>query len=108
MILDDRSMVRFVITDGKNKTLVTPEYVGSRILATLRDTAIANLSVPIKSAVMSVPAEFNEIQRNYTRRAAALAGDRKLTCNITKLLITSVKPVGCMSLVEEVTLIGGL
>ena len=74
MVLDENNLVNFVITNGNNKSLISPEYVGSRILMTLRDTAIANLSVPIKSAVMSVPAEFNQLQRNITRKAAALAG----------------------------------
>ena len=74
MVLDENNLVNFVITNGNNKSLISPEYVGSRILTTLRDTAIDNLSVPVKSAVMSVPAEFNQVQRNFTRKAAALAG----------------------------------
>ena len=53
---------------------ITPEYIGSRILNQLKQTGERHLSVPITKAVMSVPAEFDERQRNYTRRAAALAG----------------------------------
>ena len=53
---------------------MTPEFIGSRILNQLKKTGERHLGVPVTKAVMSVPAEFNERQRNFTRKAAALAG----------------------------------
>lgn len=53
---------------------VTPEFIGSRLLLKMRKMAEKHLGVPIEKAVISVPAEFDEMQRNYTIRAASLAG----------------------------------
>lgn len=70
LVLDENGMVHYDV----NGKLISPEFVGSQILKTLRRTAEKNLTVPITKAVMSVPAEFDNIQRNFTRRAAQLAG----------------------------------
>lgn len=53
---------------------VTPEFVGSRLLLKMKKMAERHLGVPVEKAVISVPAEFDERQRNYTIRAASLAG----------------------------------
>ncbi|XP_065136999.1 heat shock 70 kDa protein 13 [Paramisgurnus dabryanus] len=53
---------------------VTPEFIGSRLLLKMRKMAEKQLGVIIEKAVISVPAEFDERQRNYTIRAAKLAG----------------------------------
>ena len=74
MSLDNKGMVQFNIVDGNNITLLSPEAIGSYIIKTLRETAVRNLSMLVTKAVMSVPAEFNKLQRNYTKRAAELAG----------------------------------
>jgi stress 70 chaperone-associated protein len=57
-----------------NETPISPEFVGSLILSELKHTAESRLGVSISKAVMSVPAEFNEMQRNFTVKAAELAG----------------------------------
>lgn len=41
-----------------------------------------HLGVPIDKAVISVPAEFDERQRNYTIRAAELAGQAPNTARL--------------------------
>lgn len=53
---------------------VTPEFIGSRLLLKMKKMAEQYLGVHIDKAVISVPAEFDERQRNYTIRAAGLAG----------------------------------
>lgn len=53
---------------------VSPEWVGSRLLLRLRTMAERHLGVSVQSAVISVPAEFDENQRNATVKAANLAG----------------------------------
>ena len=68
-------MMRYVIQQKSGESLeLTPEYISSHVLATLKSTAEENLNRPVKMAVMSVPAEFTAMQRNYTRKAAQMAG----------------------------------
>ncbi|XP_077985090.1 heat shock 70 kDa protein 13-like [Glandiceps talaboti] len=73
-IKEQNGLIRFVVGPHDNQTEVTPEYIGSRILLELRQTAEDKLESPVTKAVISVPAEFNELQRNYTKQAAKLAG----------------------------------
>lgn len=53
---------------------ITPERIGSKLLLKLKKMAEANLGMSISKAVISVPAEFDERQRNSTIKAANLAG----------------------------------
>ncbi len=53
---------------------VSPEHIGSQLLLKLKRMAEDHLGVPILKAVISVPAEFDERQRNATVKAANLAG----------------------------------
>lgn len=63
----------FLVTTNSTFT-VTPEFIGSRLLLKMRKMAEKQLGVLVEKAVISVPAEFDERQRNYTIRAANLAG----------------------------------
>ncbi|XP_053312768.1 heat shock 70 kDa protein 13 [Spea bombifrons] len=65
--------VIFSITTNETFT-ITPEYIGSRLLLKLKKMAEEYLGLPVTKAVISVPAEFDERQRNYTIKAANLAG----------------------------------
>lgn len=58
---------------------VTPEYIGAQLLLKLKRMAEDSLGMPISKAVISVPAEFDDRQRNCTIKAANLAGDVSLT-----------------------------
>lgn len=51
----------------------TPEQLSSLILSSLKADAEAALGVPVTHAVISVPAYFNDTQRNATLAAARLA-----------------------------------
>ncbi|XP_060753740.1 heat shock 70 kDa protein 13 [Neoarius graeffei] len=53
---------------------VSPEFISSRLLMKMKKMAEQHLGVPVDKAVISVPAEFDETQRNYTIKAATLAG----------------------------------
>ncbi|ESN97165.1 hypothetical protein HELRODRAFT_102143 [Helobdella robusta] len=53
---------------------ISPETIGSEILLTLKKSAEAHFKFPISKAVISVPAEFDEEQRNCTKNAALFAG----------------------------------
>lgn len=72
--MDDKQMMQYVVNISHGWRTISPEYVGSLILKQLRETAEQNLSMPLHRAVMAVPAEFDDQQRNYTRMAAQLAG----------------------------------
>ncbi|MBY0525304.1 MAG: Hsp70 family protein [Gemmataceae bacterium] len=51
-----------------------PQEISAMILRSLRDRASAQLGVPVKKAVITVPAYFNDAQRQATREAGELAG----------------------------------
>ena len=52
----------------------TPEEISAEILKKLRHDAEAHFNEPINRAVITVPAYFNDAQRNATKRAGELAG----------------------------------
>ncbi|NXN65149.1 HSP13 protein, partial [Himantopus himantopus] len=72
-IFNNNGSAEFSVTT--NETFrITPEHIGSQLLLKLKRMAEDCLSVPISKAVISVPAEFDERQRNSTIKAANLAG----------------------------------
>lgn len=57
--------------DGK---MITPEEVGAQILIKMKETAEAYLGEKITEAVITVPAYFNDAQRQSTKDAGRIAG----------------------------------
>src|SRR5215813_13433720 len=51
-----------------------PQEISAMILRVLRDRAAQQLGVPVNKAVITVPAYFNDAQRQATREAGELAG----------------------------------
>ncbi len=58
---------------GETKVL-TPEEVSSMVLSKMRETAEAFLGSKVKDAVVTVPAYFNDSQRQATKDAGTIAG----------------------------------
>src|SRR5881409_3755283 len=52
----------------------TPQEISAMILRALKTRAEKSLGVEVKKAVITVPAYFNDSQRQATREAGALAG----------------------------------
>ena len=53
---------------------LTPVEVSAKILQRVREVAEKALGEPVKQAVISVPAHFNDVQRKATKLAAEYAG----------------------------------
>jgi molecular chaperone HscA len=67
---DSPGMLRLVTRAG----VKSPVEVSAEILRALRARAVAALGGPIEGAVITVPAYFDDAQRQATKDAAALAG----------------------------------
>ncbi len=70
LVQGTRGMVAFQV----GTTAVTPQEVAAHVLSQLRATASAALGVHVSRAVVTVPAYFDDSQRQATRDAAKLAG----------------------------------
>jgi len=67
----DGPVVYFDLGDGER---VTPIEVSAAILRTLKDRAVAELGGDLDGAVITVPAYFDDAQRQATKDAARIAG----------------------------------
>lgn len=77
LVGEDNQMPAFETAQGRK----TPVEISAEILKQLKDRAEASLKNPINGAVITVPAYFDEAQRQATRDAAQLAG-----LNVLRLL----------------------
>jgi molecular chaperone DnaK len=75
-------MVPFKIVDGKNGMAdieiegknYTPQEIGARVLMKLKKDAEAHIGEKVDQAVITVPAYFDDAQRQATRQAGEIAG----------------------------------
>jgi molecular chaperone DnaK (HSP70) len=71
VVTGEGDTARVRLPDGRT---VTPQEVSAHILAALKKQASAGLGVDVTRAVITVPAYFDDAQRQATRDAARLAG----------------------------------
>lgn len=81
-VLNEIKMVPYKVTNNNNGDvafevqgkMVTPEEVGAQILIKMKETAEAYLGEKVTEAVITVPAYFNDSQRQSTKDAGRIAG----------------------------------
>jgi len=82
MVKKAMEMVPYTIVEGKNGLAVvevegkhyTPQEISAKVLAKLKADAEAYLGEPVNEAVITVPAYFDDSQRNATKEAGKIAG----------------------------------
>merc|ERR1712137_1277096 len=57
-----------------NRKKISPSEVGSYVLTKMKETGESYFNKPVKKAVVTVPAYFNDAQRQATRDAGRIAG----------------------------------
>jgi len=84
-VVDERSRVPYDVREGPNESVrfhlpnlkgkeLTPEEISAFILRKLKEDAEKYLGEPVEKAVITVPAYFNDSQRQATKDAGRIAG----------------------------------
>ena len=73
-ILDRDGKPTIEVTSNGTTTTFAPEEVSAAVLQKMKSTAEAFLGRPVNKAVITVPAYFNDAQKQATKDAGAIAG----------------------------------
>ena len=82
MVEKDKAMVPYKIVKGRNGDAwvemggkqLSPSEISAKILRKLKEDAESRLGSPVEQAVITVPAYFNDAQRQATKDAGKIAG----------------------------------
>merc|ERR1711936_1072735 len=73
-VINDNSKPKVKVEYKYEEKVFSPEEISSMVLTKMKETAEAYLGQPIKDAVVTVPAYFNDAQRQATKDAGIIAG----------------------------------
>ncbi|XP_016412942.1 heat shock 70 kDa protein 14-like [Sinocyclocheilus rhinocerous] len=74
IVVNKSDLLRYEIDTGETTKYVSPEDVAKLIFHKMKETAQSALGSDVKDAVITVPFEFGEMQKNALRQAAESAG----------------------------------
>ena len=73
-VVDRNDKPKIQVTFKNEEKEFTPEEISAMILTKMKQTAEDYLGHPVKNAVVTVPAYFNDAQRQATKDAGVIAG----------------------------------
>ena len=73
-VINDDSKPKVEVEYQYEKKTFSPEEISSMVLTKMKETAEAYLGATVKDAVITVPAYFNDSQRQATKDAGVIAG----------------------------------
>ncbi|CAG9832111.1 unnamed protein product [Diabrotica balteata] len=73
-VVNDCSKPKIQVEHKGERKIFAPEEISSMVLTKMKETAEAYLGTSVKDAVITVPAYFNDSQRQATKDAGAIAG----------------------------------
>merc|ERR1711874_868423 len=73
-VVDQNGLPRLRVEYQSEEKTFTPEEISSMVLVKMKETAEAYLGTPVTEAVVTVPAYFNDSQRQATKDAGVIAG----------------------------------
>jgi len=73
-VIDAGSLPKLQVEYKNEEKMFTPEEISSMVLTKMKETAEAYLGHEVKDAVVTVPAYFNDSQRQATKDSGVIAG----------------------------------
>lgn len=73
-VLEKGNNINFKVKESGKEKMVSPEEIGAAVLAKLKKVAEDYLGQEVTEAVITVPAYFNDAQRQATKDAGRIAG----------------------------------
>ena len=92
---------RIIVEYKGEEKQFTAEEISSVVLMKMRETAEAYLGTPVKNAVITVPAYFNDSQRQATKDAGVIAG-----LNVTRIINEPTAGAIAYGLEKKATMVG--